>query len=220
MSSHQHAAIAAALSSPLRQPHASGSSTLVAGFAETQGQLLSSSPSSAASDASGPESLLASPMSPETASTGAIVDPLRASLTWRDDEITVYDPLDSDDDGEGVNGIGFRPSPALAHQRAMQRRRQLAEYRRREESEARERRRERRNAVGARGGVVPLEMAGLHDQAPGQGGDNGGSGDARAAGGAAGDAETRFLGTSTPRRVRFAEAPDVTEMEPLAAAGL
>lgn len=73
-----------------------------------------------------------------------IFDPIRAALTWREDEITVYDPEDEDDDGTGVNGIGFKPTPALAHSRAMRRRQQMAEYRKREESEARSRRSQRR----------------------------------------------------------------------------
>jgi hypothetical protein len=69
-----------------------------------------------------------------------IVDPVRASLTWHEDEITVYDPNDSDDDGTGINGIGFKPTPAVAHARSVKRRQQLAEYRKREEREARSRR--------------------------------------------------------------------------------
>ncbi len=66
-----------------------------------------------------------------------VVDPLRASLTWQEDEITVYDPNDADDDGTGINGIGFKPTPAIAHARALKRRQQLVEYRKREEREAR-----------------------------------------------------------------------------------
>lgn len=73
-----------------------------------------------------------------------VVDPVRAALTWHDDEITVYDPDDEDDDGTGINGVGFRPTPALAHLRAMKRQQQMAEYRKREESEARARRSQRR----------------------------------------------------------------------------
>ncbi|KAF4126173.1 hypothetical protein GMORB2_1419 [Geosmithia morbida] len=73
-----------------------------------------------------------------------IVDPVRAALTWRDEEITIYDPEDVDDDGTGVNGVGFKPTPALAHARLMKRRQQLAEYRRREEVEARALRTQRR----------------------------------------------------------------------------
>ncbi|OAA45397.1 hypothetical protein NOR_03186 [Metarhizium rileyi] len=73
-----------------------------------------------------------------------IVDPVRAALTWREDEITVYDPDDEDDDGTGINGVGFRPTPAIAHARAIRRRHQMAEYRKREEGEARARRSQRR----------------------------------------------------------------------------
>lgn len=73
-----------------------------------------------------------------------IIDPVRAALTWHEDEITVYDPEDKDDDGTGINGIGFRPTPAIAYARAQKRRQQLANYRKREESEARARRNQRR----------------------------------------------------------------------------
>ena len=80
-----------------------------------------------------------------------ITDPLRASLTWQDDEITVYDPDDSDDDGTGINGIGFKPTPAIAYRRVIKRREQLAEYRKREEREARSKRNQRRRASPATG---------------------------------------------------------------------
>lgn len=73
-----------------------------------------------------------------------IIDPIRAALTWHDDEITVYDPEDEDDDGTGINGIGFKPTPAIAYARTMKRRQQLAEYKKREEREARARRSSRR----------------------------------------------------------------------------
>ncbi|KAI0104621.1 hypothetical protein GGR51DRAFT_223377 [Nemania sp. FL0031] len=73
-----------------------------------------------------------------------IVDPVRAALTWREDEITIYDPEDKDDDGTGINGIGFKPTAAVASYRAQKRRQQLAEYKKREESEARARRNQRR----------------------------------------------------------------------------
>lgn len=75
-----------------------------------------------------------------------VVDPVRAALTWQEDEITVYDPNDEEDDGVGINGIGFRPTAAIAHARSMKRRQQLAEYRKREEREARARRSLRRRA--------------------------------------------------------------------------
>jgi hypothetical protein len=79
-----------------------------------------------------------------------ITDPLRASLTWHDDEITIYDPDDSDDDGTGINGIGFKPTPAIAYERTVKRKQQLTEYRKREEREARAKRSQRR-----RGSPIP-----------------------------------------------------------------
>jgi len=84
-----------------------------------------------------------------------IVDPVRAALTWHEDEITIYDPDDADDDGTGINGVGFRPTPAMAHARLMKRRQQMAEYRRREESEARERRSQRRKGQNHHHQVPP-----------------------------------------------------------------
>ncbi|PMD42073.1 hypothetical protein L207DRAFT_424428 [Hyaloscypha variabilis F] len=73
-----------------------------------------------------------------------IVDEERAALTWHDDEITGHDPDDPDDDGEGINGIGFKPTPAEAYARAQKRRAQMAEYRNREARDARKMRSERR----------------------------------------------------------------------------
>lgn len=73
-----------------------------------------------------------------------IVDPDRAALTWHDDEITGHDPSDPEDDGEGINGIGFKPTPAEARARAERRRQQMAEYKSREMKEARAKRSERR----------------------------------------------------------------------------
>ncbi|KAL2135306.1 hypothetical protein VTI74DRAFT_9074 [Chaetomium olivicolor] len=87
------------------------------------------------------------PFPSTTKSTGTITDPLRASLTWHEDEITIYDPDDSDDDGTGINGIGFKPTPAIAHSRALRRRQQLAEYKKREEREARAKRSLRRRGA-------------------------------------------------------------------------
>ncbi|KAK8038288.1 hypothetical protein PG994_015055 [Apiospora phragmitis] len=73
-----------------------------------------------------------------------VVDPVRAALTWHEDEITVYDAEDKDDDGTGLNGIGFKPTAAVAYARAQKRRQQLSEYKKREESEARARRNQKR----------------------------------------------------------------------------
>ncbi|KAA8622566.1 hypothetical protein PtrSN002B_003765 [Pyrenophora tritici-repentis] len=68
-----------------------------------------------------------------------------------DDEITGHlaDPaIDPDDDGTGLNGIGFKPTPALAYARSQKRRQQLNEWKLREMRDARAKRSERR-----RGGV-------------------------------------------------------------------
>lgn len=79
-----------------------------------------------------------------------VVDEERAALTWHDDEITGHDPDDPDDDGEGINGIGFKPTPAEAYARAQKRRAQMAEYRNREAREARKMRSERRRGSEAK----------------------------------------------------------------------
>jgi hypothetical protein len=75
---------------------------------------------------------------------GRVIDEDRARLTWHDDEITGYSIEDPDDDGEGINGIGFKPTPAMAYARTAKRRAQMEEYRNREAREARAKRSERR----------------------------------------------------------------------------
>ncbi|MCJ1367180.1 hypothetical protein MMC16_006312 [Acarospora aff. strigata] len=65
-------------------------------------------------------------------------------LTWRDSEITGHSPTDPLDDGYGINGIGFRPTPAIAYARAQKRTQQIVEWRNREAREARQKRSERR----------------------------------------------------------------------------
>ena len=69
----------------------------------------------------------------------------QAALTWQDDEITGHE-LDpgGDDDGEGINGIGFKPTPAIAHARQQKRKQQVNDWKTREAREARQRRLERR----------------------------------------------------------------------------
>lgn len=74
------------------------------------------------------------------------VDEVRGSLTWHDDELTVFDPDDPDDDGEGIDGVGFRPTAARADARQLKKKRQLDEWRNRESREARAKRFERRTA--------------------------------------------------------------------------
>lgn len=75
-----------------------------------------------------------------------VVDEERAALTWHDNEITGHLGDDPDDDGEGINGIGFKPTPAMAYARTEKRRQQMQEYKNREAREARAKRSERRRA--------------------------------------------------------------------------
>ncbi|KAF2197551.1 hypothetical protein GQ43DRAFT_475338 [Delitschia confertaspora ATCC 74209] len=70
-----------------------------------------------------------------------------ATLTWKDSEITGHlagPSTDPDDDGRGINGIGFKPTPATAYARSQKRRQQILEWRAREAREARQKRSERR----------------------------------------------------------------------------
>lgn len=61
-------------------------------------------------------------------------------------DTTVFNSADpNEDDGYGINGIGFKPTPAIAWARAQKRQRQIAEWKKREAREARERRLERRH---------------------------------------------------------------------------
>lgn len=71
--------------------------------------------------------------------------PLDDPFTWHDHEITGHDPTDPADDGYGINGVGFKPTAAMAWARSQKRQRQVAEWKSREAREAREKRRERRN---------------------------------------------------------------------------
>jgi hypothetical protein len=57
-------------------------------------------------------------------------------------------PTDPNDDGYGINGIGFKPTAAVAWARSQKRQKQVAEWKHREGREAREKRRERREGVG------------------------------------------------------------------------
>jgi hypothetical protein len=63
---------------------------------------------------------------------------------WHDSEITGHDPTDPNDDGYGINGIGFRPTPAIAWSRSQRRKQQLTDLKNREAREARQQRSERR----------------------------------------------------------------------------
>ncbi|KAH6637733.1 hypothetical protein C7974DRAFT_147297 [Boeremia exigua] len=92
--------------------------------------------------------------SPHSAIRKMPASPPLSALTWRDDEITGHltgPANDPDDDGTGLNGIGFKPTPAIAYQRAQRRKQQLQEWKARETREARAKRSQRRQrGVSAR----------------------------------------------------------------------
>ena len=77
----------------------------------------------------------------------------QVALTWQDSEITGQDiDLTSpDDDGLGINGIGFKPTPAMAYVRSQKRKQQVNEWRAREAREARQKRIERRRGASTGG---------------------------------------------------------------------
>lgn len=95
------------------------------------------------------------------------------SLTWQDSEITghLWDPsMDLDDDGEGINGIGFRPTAAIEWKRKEGRKRQVTEWRAREAKEDRRRRFEKRKMGGgsssSSGGARHVSFAPLDQGGP------------------------------------------------------
>lgn len=75
------------------------------------------------------------------------LNPAHSDLVWTAAEITGHNPTDPADDGYGINGIGFRPTPAIAQARAQKRRQQVTEWKSREAREARQRRLEKRNGL-------------------------------------------------------------------------
>ncbi|KAK2743260.1 hypothetical protein FQN57_004949 [Myotisia sp. PD_48] len=75
------------------------------------------------------------------------IDPIENPFTWHESEITGYDPTDPNDDGYGLDGIGFKPSATVAWNRSQRRKNQVAEWERREAREARARRKERRDGA-------------------------------------------------------------------------
>lgn len=174
------------------------------------------SSSSAAAATKKPRKSKSPPLQPQPAASTStsspnsptIIDPLRASLTWQDSEITVYDPDDSDDDGTGINGIGFKPTPEMEHARRMKRKKQLAEYRKREMGEARARRKERR--AGADG----LVGSGTEGGGGGSAGPKGKDAIATAKGKLKAEKRrVRFLETVTRTVVEMPPPPPVTTME-------
>jgi hypothetical protein len=95
---------------------------------------------------------MASPSSPGKSANGVATSPDSSQTsteisdtTWQDSEITghhIHAALG--DDGEGINGVGFRPTPAIAQARSQKRKHQISEWRAREAKEARQRRYEKR----------------------------------------------------------------------------
>ncbi|KAK4497098.1 hypothetical protein PRZ48_011548 [Zasmidium cellare] len=101
---------------------------------------------------------LSSPPAPTPSLETMALEP-PSSLTWSLSEITGHDidTTNPDDDGEGINGIGFKPTPAMAAARSLKRKKQVEEWKSREAREARQRRIEGRRKreeglVGVGGG--------------------------------------------------------------------
>ena len=87
---------------------------------------------------------VSSPTPPPSAKKSWSPPPLSPTLWWHDEEITGHNPTDPADDGYGINGIGFLPTPAIANARAERRKKQIAEWKNREAREARQKRGDRR----------------------------------------------------------------------------
>ena len=87
---------------------------------------------------------VSSPTPPPSAKKPRSPPPLSPTLWWHDEEITGHNPNDPPDDGYGINGIGFLPTPAIANARAERRKKQVAEWKNREAREARQKRGDRR----------------------------------------------------------------------------
>ncbi|OQO01690.1 hypothetical protein B0A48_12727 [Cryoendolithus antarcticus] len=81
------------------------------------------------------------------------------ALTWQDSEITGHDidQTSPDDDGEGLNGIGFKPTAAMAYARSQRRKQQVNEWRAREAREARQKRAQKRQGGSSDGDDVEVE---------------------------------------------------------------
>lgn len=87
---------------------------------------------------------VSSPTPPLSAKKSSSSPPLSPALWWHDEEITGHNPNDPTDDGYGINGVGFLPTPAIANARAERRKKQVAEWKNREAREARQKRGDRR----------------------------------------------------------------------------
>jgi hypothetical protein len=107
------------------------------------------------SPASSPSKARKQRLSPPLADTTS-EDP----LVWHDSEITGHNPSDPSDDGYGINGIGFKPTAAIAWARSQKRQQQVAQWKTREARDAREKRRQRRHQDAERD-----SMRGIHERA-------------------------------------------------------
>lgn len=87
---------------------------------------------------------VSSPTPPPSAKKSRSPPPLSPTLWWHDEEITGHNPDDPTDDGYGINGVGFLPTPTIANARAERRKKQIAEWKNREAKEARQKRGDRR----------------------------------------------------------------------------
>ena len=87
---------------------------------------------------------VSSPTPPPSMRKSKSPPPLSPTLWWHDEEITGHNPNDPTDDGYGINGVGFLPTPAIADARAERRKKQIAEWKNREAREARQKRGDRR----------------------------------------------------------------------------
>jgi len=93
-------------------------------------------------------------------------------FTWHDHEITGHLMQDAYDDGYGINGIGFRPTAALAYARSQRRKQQIAEWRARETKDARQMRSERRRRIdGGSSGTPSFTGAPSNESEHVEGGD-------------------------------------------------
>lgn len=83
--------------------------------------------------------------------------PDQESQFWSLSEITGHDPDDPDDDGTGINGVGFKPTAAMAAVRSSKRKQQVESWRKREAEDARRRRAEIRSGALLSSGIRRAE---------------------------------------------------------------
>ncbi len=100
---------------------------------------------------------VSSPTPPPSATKSKSPPPntsISPTLWWNDTEITGHNPSDPTDDGYGINGVGFLPTPAIANARAERRKKQVAEWKNREARDARQKRSDRRRRRDAEAGPM------------------------------------------------------------------